>query len=141
MKYAARMLTIAVMMMPLLASAQLGKDSKLVAQVPFSFMAENRTLPAGEYSLQSATVTGTALSIRNWDAKASLISIVTSAEPQKGAGVNALVFHKYGDRYFLAGMELADTGAIYTLPRGEAETEMRAQNVPSTNEVVLVALN
>jgi hypothetical protein len=140
MKNAARMLMVAVMMFPLLATAQMGKDAKLVTRVPFEFMAQNKALPAGDYTVLSASAAGTVVSIHNWDTKTSLFSIVNLDKPQDGTRVNALIFHKYGDRYFLSGMELASTGQIYSLPEGKAEAELRAQNVPASEEILLAAL-
>ena len=140
MKYAARMLAVAVMMMPLLASAQLADSHKVVAKVPFDFMAGNNNAPAGEYTVMAADRVGITLLIRSSDFKTSVYSLVSADETQKGAGVNALIFHKYGDRYFLAGVELANTRSTYQVPEGKAETELRAQNVLSTDEILLVAL-
>lgn len=141
MKYAARMLAVAVMMMPLVASAQLADSHKVVAKVPFQFMAGNNTAPAGEYAVMAADRVGLTLLIRSRDLKTSVYSIVSSGEEQKdGAAVTGLVFHKYGDNYFLAGVELASTHSIYRLPEGKVEAELRVQNVPSSDEVLLVAL-
>jgi hypothetical protein len=139
MKYAARMLAIAVIMMPLLASAQWQDAHKLVVQVPFEFRAGNKVMPAGEFIVQAADRVGKVLRINNPEADASQYSIVSSNEAQKGTAVNALIFHKYGDRYFLSGIALANSQSIYWLPRDKAETELQAQNGPATKQVLLGA--
>lgn len=139
MKYATRMLAIAVTMLPLLATAQLDKSSRLDTQVPFSFMVGNKAVPAGECIIHPAGV-GATLAIQSGDAKTSLFSLVTTAEAQKGASINALVFHRYGNHYFLSGMKLASTGQTYALPQGKVEAELRAQNVPATEETLLAAV-
>jgi hypothetical protein len=140
MKYAARMFAIVVTMIPLLATAQMGTSRKLSAQVPFEFLAGNKLVPAGECIVQSAGTGGNTIQLSNWNAKISLFSVVSMGESQKGAGVDSLIFHRYGDRYFLSGMKLASTGATYRLPEGKAEAELRAQNVPATEEILLAAL-
>jgi len=138
MKYAARMLAIAVTMLPLLATAQLGSSSKMVTQVPFEFVAGNKTIPAGECVVRAGAATGT-LSISNWDAGVGTFSVTTMAGTQKDSAVNALIFHKYGDRYFLAGMKVANNQAIYQIPEGRAEKELRAQNVTETDAILLAS--
>ena len=47
----------------------------------------------------------------------------------KRSSGNALIFHKYGERYFLAGIRVADNPTAYQLPEGNAEAELRAQNM------------
>ena len=136
MKYTARMLAVAVMMMPLLATAQ--GTHKIVAQVPFEFMAGNHLMPAGKVVVETTDNYGNFLLIHS-DAGTTTYSIVSLSEAQEGASVTELVFNKYGDRYFLAGMKLGTSQSIYWLPRGKAENELRAQNVPSTEEVLLAS--
>lgn len=140
MKYATRMLAIAVMMLPLLATAQLSKGTRLDTQVPFQFLVGNRLVPAGECIVQSAGVGDSLVAIHGAETKFSLFSLVTKADPQSGKSVNALIFHRYGNVYFLSGMKLASTGQTYELPQGKVEAELRAQNVPATEEILLAAL-
>jgi hypothetical protein len=140
MKNSARILVLAMATMPLLAAAQLGNNAKVVANVPFEFMAGDQLIPAGECAVLSAGAGGEQIMIRNWSAKISHVSLVSASNDQKGAAVNALVFHKYGDRYFLTGLKDANTHATYTLPQTKAETELRAQNIPET-EILLATLN
>ena len=140
MKNAARILMIALTMLPLLATAQVGNESKLITHVPFEFMAGNKVIPAGECSVASAGVGSSQILIRNWSAKISQFSMVLSSDYQKGPATNALIFHRYGDRYFLSGMKLASTGQTYSLPAGKAEAELRARNVPASEEILLAAV-
>ena len=41
------------------------------------------------------------------------------------------MFHQYGDRYYLFGMRLDDSGTIFKLPESKAERELQAQNLPA----------
>jgi hypothetical protein len=140
MKYATRMLAIAVTMLPLLATAQLSRDTKLDTQVPFQFLVGNKLIPAGECIVQSIGVGESLVAIHGTETKFSLFSMVTNAERQSGKNVNALIFHRYGNVYFLSGMKLASTGQTYEFPQGKVETELRAQNVQATEEVLLAEL-
>jgi hypothetical protein len=139
MKYAARMLAIAITMAPLLASAQLGSAEKIVAQVPFEFRAGNKVVPAGQCTVQLASTNGTTLSIRNWDEKINMFASSFPETPPRHAG-DSLVFRKYGDHYFLTEIRVAGSDISYRLPESRIEAELRAQNVPATEETLLARL-
>ncbi len=137
MKYAVRMLVIAVTFFPLLASAQLGQSEKIVAQVPFQFRAGNTIFPAGKCTVQRIDHTGNALVVNNWEAKTSQFTFPSQSENAAPSQSTALVFHKYGDRYFLAGVRVAGSRTVYQIPRGRAEAELQAQNVSASEKVLL----
>jgi hypothetical protein len=140
MKYAARMIAIAVTVLPLLASAQLGSSDKIMTNVPFEFVAGSKIVPAGTCTVRLAGVGASTLSIRNRDANVGLFSLSSMAETKKASGVNALVFHKYGDRYFLAEVKVEGSRTIYRMPKARAEAELQASNVPATEEILLATL-
>jgi hypothetical protein len=141
MKRATWMLTIVTMaLMPLLATAQMGSAQKLTAQVPFEFTAGNQRIPAGACVVQAANAFGTAVNIRSSDPKISMYAMLLNGDTQKGTPVNALLFHKYGNTYFLSGIKLAGSQSTFELPQGKAEAELRAQNVHATEEIVLASL-
>jgi hypothetical protein len=140
MKYAKRILALTLIMLPVLAAAQLSSSQKIVAQVPFEFMVANKHVPAGECSVQLAIAGGRTLMIRNVAAKVGLFSMANPGETKKAASAYALVFHKYGDQYFLTGIKLAAERTTYRLPESKAEAEIRAQNVPATEEILVASL-
>jgi hypothetical protein len=51
----------------------------------------------------------------------------------------ALVFRKYGDRYFLSGVKVAGVRNMYRLPESRAEAELRAKSVPVSEQILLAA--
>jgi len=140
MKYAARILTLVVMMTPLLASAQLASNQKLAADIPFQFRVGNTLIPAGKCIVQRAGVDPRTLVILNSSAGASLFSSSTMGNVKEVSRTNAMVFHKYGNRYFLAGVKLEGSNIVYKLPEGRAEAELRAQNIPAGEETLLALL-
>ena len=139
MKNATRMLAIVVTMMPLLASAQLASNG-LVAKVPFQFRAGNTVVPVGQCIVQGAGSDPRALLIRNSDAKVTLFAMARTVSAAKGLSGNALIFHKYGERYFLSGIRVAGGPIEYQLPEGKAEAELRAQNLPASEQILLAQL-
>jgi len=140
MKYATRMLAIVVTLMPLLASAQL-RDNGMLAKVPFQFRAGNTLVPAGQCAVQRAGLNPSTLMIRNDGAKIALFATARTVSATKGSSGNALIFHKYGERYFLSGIRVEGSPIAYQFSEGKAEAELRAQNVPASQEIVLAQLH
>ncbi len=140
MKYATRMLVLALTMLPLLASAQLSSSQKIVAQVPFGFVVGSKVVPSGEWIVQRASMDTKILLIRNTEGAVGMFSNISLVEAKKAPGDCTLVFHKYGNQYFLSGVCIAGTPIGYRLPESKAEAETRAQNVPATEEILLASL-
>jgi hypothetical protein len=139
MKYAKRMLALMLIALPILAVAQMASNTKIVGEVPFPFMVANKHVPAGEWTVQRAGNDARTLVIRNFDSKVSLFISTTPNEAKRASESYALVFHKYGDKAFLAGIKLAGNRAMYEIPEGREEAELRAQNVTATDEILLAS--
>jgi hypothetical protein len=83
------------------ANAQ-STENKVVANVPFDFSVGYKTLPAGEYSVQTIASAGDGLLIRSIDGKTSALRLSEETKRIKEKPHARLVFHRYGQRYFLA---------------------------------------
>ncbi|MGH9933369.1 MAG: hypothetical protein ACREA9_29645 [Pyrinomonadaceae bacterium] len=75
---------------------------KVVASVPFEFSVGYKTMPAGEYSVQAIASAGDGLLIQSTDGKISALRLADATERIKDKSQAHLVFHRYGERYFLA---------------------------------------
>lgn len=143
MKHAKLMLVAMLMVLPSLAAAQLGSGGTIVAQVPFEFVVANKIVPAGKCLVQTATMNAPTLPtlvIRNVGTGVSLFSPSSQIETKEAAGAYTLVFNKQGDQYFLRGIKLEGSRITYRLPESKAEAELRARNVPASEEIVLASL-
>lgn len=110
----------------------------LKANIPFDFSAANRTLPAGEYTVRDgATVGGTVL-IRHDDTKAAVAALAQPIYQNREAKQAMLVFHRYGDQYFLAkvinaggatGREIVMSKTEKRLIRGRSGRNLAQNNV------------
>jgi len=139
MKYAKWMSALMLLFVPIMAAAQLQPSERIVTNVPFSFVVANQVIPAGECTIQSAGTQGSVLTLSNRDAKLNIF-VRASAGLQKNApAVSSMVFHKYGNRYFLKGVKIGDSREVYTFQESKLEAEMRAQNAPVTEEILLAA--
>ncbi|HYL39612.1 MAG TPA: hypothetical protein VEV17_27085 [Bryobacteraceae bacterium] len=124
------------MLAALAAGVSQAQSAQLTADVPFQFMLGNQTLPAGTYQVdQSAS--SHVVTVHSAGGQAVVIGInTTSVCDQK---VSQLVFHRYGNRYFLAQIWTRDSASGWQIARTSLERELAAQRtVPRTQ--VLVAL-
>lgn len=140
MKRAGMMIAIVLMMLPVLASAQqLGSASYIVANVPFHFMLGKNLAPAGTYVVRPAGNGVWALNIQNPAAKLSVAVMTTPDESKNSREGFSLIFHRYGDNYFLTGVGLEGKG-IEKLSESKAEAELRAKGNARSTETIIAAL-
>lgn len=140
MKHMKWISALMLLLIPLMAAAQVQTTGKMTVPVPFKFAVGDVTMPAGEVTLQRADSKGWVLAICNPDAKLSIYSLAVPGESKELAATSELVFRKYGDRYFLTSVRIGDSHAVYELRPGKLENEMRAQNVTATQVVLLASL-
>jgi len=97
-------LLLSVGAVALLGASGLYAQSKATANIPFAFTAQNTTLPAGEYTMSPASASHELMLIRNTETnKAVMVLAPSGSSEYKGApDKNVVLFHRIGDRYFLA---------------------------------------
>ena len=104
----------------LVLSAQ---DQKEKANIPFAFQNSDRTLPAGEYTVQETSSRGV-LKLSEHDGHAIFVS---SYVTDTGAPANPrLVFRRYGSEHMLSQVWMED-GSGYSVARSAAEKNLRRQ--------------
>jgi hypothetical protein len=94
-------------------------NNKITANVPFDFMVNGRTLPAGHYTVEPSSTRG-ALVIRNQETKQAIGVIAQTLEVSAGTKPQ-LTFRRYGDQHFLAQVIGDARGS--ELPKSKAERE------------------
>ena len=114
-----------------------GQTVRVKANIPFNFSVTGATLPAGAYTIQSLTSDGMVLSVRDSDMKAQGMVLATRCESLNDAKQTKLVFHRYGDRYFLTQIWVAGRNSGHRIPKSPRETEVAKDY--TMQEVVLVA--
>ena len=94
------------------------------ANVPFDFTVANKLLPAGTYTVKRDA--SGLIEIRNHDKPIAVLTIANHDGNQSPNG-GKLVFHKYGDQYFLSEI-LSDWETMnVSVPCSKAETNVRLQ--------------
>lgn len=95
------MLLLTMALVTAVASANGQSQHKLNARIPFEFTVGDKTLAAGQYEINAIGITQDALAIRGRESNDSVIRLVMTKEPQKNKQAR-LVFHRYGNAYFLS---------------------------------------
>jgi hypothetical protein len=116
------------------ANAQTVNGNKVVADVPFEFSVGYKAMPAGEYSVQTISVDN-GLLIQSADGKALALRQSDETARIKDKPQAHLVFHRYGDRYFLAEVwnGADNTGRQLMKSQEERAIEREFVNTSATN--------
>ena len=130
--------TIALALPLLMTAAASAQSVHMRAMVPFNFIADGTTLPAGQYDIQTLGTTGKLLSIRNLNSWAGILVLSNSSESSNPSSPTKLVFHRYGNRYFLAELWVRGHNSGYAVPQTSRETEV-ALDFPRGEVVLLMA--
>ena len=135
-KHTATLLILMLVGLTGLVQAQMSTMVK--AQVPFAFVANGNKMPAGECTIAIDVNGGTLLSISSGAQHAFVVPIAdVSPNPLKKT---ALVFHRYGDQYFLIGIKHGG-GTGYQLPPSRLERELQARNLVEEVVTLLASAN
>ena len=99
--------------------------NRITANIPFDFSVGEKKLPAGTYSISRANqnIGDAVLSVADDDGHAKVFRLASPAQRWRVNSKATLVFHHYGDQYFLfqvwpAG---ASTGRQFARSRRERE--------------------
>lgn len=135
MKKQLNLLGLGLLLVTALAYAE---TVNMKVNIPFNFVVGGATLPSGEYTVQGLGLGGNAISIRKLDQTAKSLTLAIRCESTKVPEQSKLVFHRYGDRYFLAKIWMAGNSSGREIPKSRRETEV-AMDYPA-QEVVVASL-
>jgi len=92
------------------------------ADIPFDFICQQKVLPHGSYRI--TVLNENAIAIICQDGRFHEISLVESTDTAHGKG-GKLVFHRYGDQYFLSEVQGPAGGVDMQLPTSKSEKQVR----------------
>ncbi|WP_263365340.1 hypothetical protein [Edaphobacter bradus] len=101
------------------------------ATVPFAFTVNDTVFPAGNYTLtadSTSSIFPNLLRLDGWD-KRTHTRLIATHEPNERGKANVLVFHRYGDEYFLNEIRSADSSMYFHFAMSKAEKKVMAQTV------------
>jgi len=132
--FAIALLTAASLMAPTGASAQ----DKQQATIPFDFTVGQRLLPAGTYVIDH--VGPGVIAVRGWKGK-ELVSALTLIKSTSEVRNNSdkLIFHKYGDQYFLSEIRggLGDSAGTVDISPLEKRFQLQQGAVANKDNAVI----
>jgi hypothetical protein len=116
------------------ASANAQPGNPIRAKIPFDFNVSEKKLPAGEYTFSrlSGFASSNVMSVSNVNANISVFQSTFGAQVLTPKNESILVFHKYGDQYFLEqiwsggeqeGTQVPESRSERTILRQLAQTQ------------------
>ena len=124
-----------------LAAAQFVRAQEpMLASVPFAFTAGDTALPAGQYRVEKVRNDSPVLLIRCTEGSPAIIVMTSPASANARQDKSKLIFHRYGNRYYLAQVWSAGSSSGRTLPKSAKEKEQAlAANNVAPEQVTIVA--
>jgi hypothetical protein len=122
--------TLAALAVGLAAAGALSAQSvTLRAKIPFGFVVNGKSLPAGEYTVRQANFPGTMI-ISGVDHSVGAVTLVSpTSAPSARHETARLVFDGYGGRYFLSQIWTDGTrGSQIPVARSERELVAHGNN-------------
>jgi len=130
---------IGVLGLLLVAACANAQTLKVKANVPFDFVVDKATLPAGAYYIQDVMPeSSTALAIRNFDVGIGRMLLSNPAQTLVASDDTRLVFHRYGDTYFLSQIWLQGSSEGRHIKMSKREAEV-ARNGQRDKDVIVLA--
>lgn len=124
-------LMVALAILTAVVSANAQSRNRVIANIPFGFVVGDKTLPAGEYGLIPATAADEALMVQNIESGNTFVRLTEPTMAMTGTRAR-LVFHRYGQAYFLAEVWNGETiGRQLTKSRQERAIERELASIPS----------
>ena len=124
----------------LLATVSAYAQTRMVtANIPFNFAVGRTSLPAGAYTIRSLGLSSRVIAIQNPDRNLTNVVLPLPCISTEAQERTKLVFHRYGDQYFLAQIWTAGNHMGNELPKSRRETEVATDN-PAQNVVVVATL-
>jgi hypothetical protein len=109
------------------------KGGPITFDVPFAFVIDGQQLPAGSYTfaMQAGSV------VRLFQPNGRNVFTLTHSGERSGDGRGKLVFHHYGDVYFLASVSIGGGGAVHELYATPAERQLQDRKAETELAIVL----
>lgn len=111
----------------IVANAQIDSDSKIQGNVPFKFVVDRTTLPAGKYEIKGLDdSTPGVLELTSLDGRTRVVFETDAAQTRDGepSSKTELVFDKVGDEYFLSQVWVSGNGSGSQVGKSKMEKKL-----------------
>ena len=100
----------------------------LRANIPFDFKVGDKTMPAGKYTVNRVQQDDMVIKVSSWEGKANTFRSTVPVTVAKTRNRAALVFHRYGDQYYLSQVWPAGGSIGRELPVSRSERDLKNQS-------------
>jgi hypothetical protein len=130
-----------LLVLSILAASRVARaQENMVVNVPFAFVAGQAALPAGEYRINISFGSPSLLLTPVDNPGASAIVVTMPTQANEPSSDSKLVFHRYGNRYFLSECWRAGSSSGRQLRKSEREKEIAlAASIKTPEQVTLTA--
>ena len=122
------------------AGKAIAQDYAVRATIPFNFTVNGSQLPAGNYTLGSDVTNPRILKISDRTQHVHVMALAMPSADEKRKA-NQLVFHKYGNQYFLCEIRSQESSINVQLATSKQEkrarTETQVAGLPVNNDVII----
>jgi hypothetical protein len=109
--------------------------------IPFEFTIKDKSLPPGEYIVKRSASAGPEMLLINCvDGGSGAYALTKSVQAMARQSESKLIFHRYGDQYFLSQVWTAGDSAGRELPKSGRELSVDRERGKNTVERLTVAL-
>lgn len=116
---------VSLLSLLLVAGSAIAQTVHVRADIPFNFAVENKTYPAGAYTIGTIGDSDTkVLLLQAEDGNTSMTILSNAAENRMPADKTKLVFSRYGNQYFLSQLWLNGATRGHQLPKSNREKEV-----------------
>jgi hypothetical protein len=135
------MVMAALVAVTMLASTRVASaQDQIKVNVPFEFVAGNKTLPAGEYAVKTVGPTHALILVGGANADSSAFLNTQAVIANQPQIESKLVFNRYGDRYFLTQVWTVGNSSGRQLIKSSREKEVAlTASIQTESQVILVA--
>jgi hypothetical protein len=106
--------------------------ARIRAAIPFDFIVRGKTLPAGNYEIERINNSPDGLMVRNVNEKRDEAVFETEpVEPRQVPNRSEIIFHRYGDTYFLSEVLTAGEETAQQVIPSRSERLLRRETMAS----------
>jgi hypothetical protein len=128
---------VLVLSLLLVAGSAFAQTISIKCNIPFSFNAGSKSMPAGQYSIRTiGTADSKTLVLQGSEPGAEMMLSSNSAAKLDAADATKLVFHVYGSEYFLSEVWVAGNSLGHQIPVSVRERELAKGNAPQDVNVL-----
>jgi hypothetical protein len=123
------------LLMTLAFSGLQAQTMDLRATIPFDFRMGQTLMPAGEYKIHHSDGL---LNLRPQNGAGTVFGLTVATELPKDSSTAGLLFHRYGDTYFLDKVWTPGCSTARGIPESSLEKELARRGSPDENPNIVL---